>query len=336
MKPLTYSFFLFLAILNQNPLTGQPRQINNGNSSSQMSKNMDSPPLLADYVEPVTEEPNSGGKPTLIGEINYTTKTIEAIGVAFLNPNHLANGRDYAVELARVGAEATGRANLLKVIKKVRIVDTVKVEDQLGAKRITIETIEGWVRAMPSGDPIVTDNKVTVKMRLILDSEASSLEKELLNSVDVRKVIPEKSKDAPSDELIQKEIDQIKNPIEVVVEKPADGKPLPKPGLVPNRIRVIGKDGQIIWSNYLGKLETKDLAVNEMIDVTVKRVLSNGKVADLLKKCKGKIADDGAIEIKVADVFSGKKDFNETFFGKYVLPGLINAGKLILGIPPVF
>lgn len=131
---------------------------------------IDSTSATFDFIEQVVQTTNDNPKSIeQIGAINYTQGYYEAKGRVFLNEKHLAKGRDYAVEMATIGAEVDARANLLTMILAVEIYDTVRVINKIIEQKVTIQTIHGFIKATIINTE-VSDNYVTVTARTTADN----------------------------------------------------------------------------------------------------------------------------------------------------------------------
>ncbi len=143
---------------------------------------------VQDFKEKVISQPeNPKEKPSKTGDINWTQGYLEAKGKAYFNGKHVANlGLDYAREMAKIGAEADARANLLAMVQAVTIYDTVRVVDKITEQKITIQVLVGAIKARQFGSDVYGDNWVEVAMRCDIDGNDGSVR----DFVDKQKMTP--------------------------------------------------------------------------------------------------------------------------------------------------
>lgn len=99
---------------------------------------------------------------------NWTEGYIEAVGKCFIDRQKF-NLPGQADELAKTGAEAIARRNLLIQVQQVRILDTVTLVNQVFDRQTTLQILDGYVRnAYRVGDFKVSDAYVEVVMRMPL------------------------------------------------------------------------------------------------------------------------------------------------------------------------
>lgn len=294
------------------------------------------PPLqdFTDIIYAQSEAPKA--PPVHIGTINWTKGFLEAKGKVYLNSQHIANlGLQYAQEMALLGAEADGRANLLASIQAVTIHDTVRVVDKMVEKKVTVQILDGSINARRVGEPVFGDNWVEVTMRCDLDGEQGSV----TNFLNQQKMMPE-PKQSPLTEAQQQEqytwylnelkkaglIEPNSNAIPpVTVEIPKEQATNYQPKVLPTiGLSCNGKVKEMDMSKYFQINDPKAIAI---VNASRDLIGSTG-LTGKLPLVSGYIKD-GNIEIDLCALMKDKKADIRT---KKVLEGVKKYGSGFLQI----
>ncbi|MFN0204158.1 MAG: hypothetical protein ACKVTZ_21745 [Bacteroidia bacterium] len=111
------------------------------------------------------------------GSTNWTDGYIEATGKCFIDrAKWKIPGQ--AEELSKTGADALARRNLLALISKVRIIDTVTLVNQVFDRQVTMQILDGYIKnAYRIGNYTITENYIEVTFRMnLLEGENSVAE----------------------------------------------------------------------------------------------------------------------------------------------------------------
>jgi len=244
---------------------------------------------VKDFVEVQTKPSEKDTtKEIPVGETNWTKGYIEAEGVCYLNPQHVANmGKQYAIDLCLSGAEADGRSNLLAMIMAVHIVDTVRVVDKMIEKKITIQTLDGSIKARRVGAPTIIDNMVKVKMRCDIEGERG-----ITNFVEKKGLISPTADATPEqiaekDKLVKTALDEFKKQGLIADTT----KTLP-----PMVIEIPKSEAANYNPSLLPKLNFKDEnGVAHSIDLTKYLNIKDKKVLSVINSTKELVSGSGTL-----------------------------------------
>jgi hypothetical protein len=294
-------------------------------------------PPLQDFTESIYAQPEAPQAPPVeTGTINWTQGVLEAKGRVYLNAKHVTSlGLQYAQDMALSGAEADARANLLASIQAVNIHDTVRVVDKMVEKKVTVQILDGSIKARRVGEPIYGNNWVEVTMRCDLDGEQGSV----TNFLNQQKMMPE-AKQSPITETQQQEqyawyLNELKNAglIEpnsnaippVTVEIPKEQASNYQPKVLPTiGLSCKGKVKEMDMSKYFQINDPKAIAiVNASRDL-----IGTTGLTGQLPLVNGYIKD-GNIEI---DLCALLKNENANIRTKKVLEGVKKYGSGFLQI----
>jgi hypothetical protein len=239
--------------------------------------NMDDNSTVFDFTEQIIK-PNNNNSNSIeqIGTINYTKGFFEAIGKVWFNDKHLAKGKDYAIEMAIIGAEADARANLLAMILAVEIYDSVRVVDKIVEQKVTIQTVHGYIKAAIV-NRMVGENYVTVVARTSADNVYEFVQKQnFLPKSDLPEYTEKEKQEALSrylrvlkDEKIVPDTTTIVPPLVVNVSQQEAANF--NPTLVPNvKIQCGEKEFNLDMSKFQNKNNTKALTIINAVGAKIK------------------------------------------------------------------
>jgi hypothetical protein len=234
------------------------------NKKNNTGNNLTTFDFTEQIIKPNKDNPNSIEQ---IGIINYTQGFYEATGKVWFNDKHLAKGKDYAIEMATLGAEVDARANLLTMILAVEIYDTVRVIDKMVEQKVTIQTIHGYVKANIV-DKLVGENFVSVVARTSADNVYEFAQKQnFLPISEVSEYTEKEKQEALSqylrvlkEEKIVSDTTSIVPPL--VVSVPQQQAANFNPTLVPNiKIQCGEKEFNLDMTKFYNKNNSKALTI---------------------------------------------------------------------------
>jgi hypothetical protein len=225
-------------------------------------------------------------------------------------------GKQYAIDLCLSGAEADGRSNLLAMIMAVHIVDTVRVVDKMIEKKITIQTLDGSIKARRVGAPTIVDNMVKVKMRCDIEGERG-----ITNFVEKKGLITPTADATPEqiaekDKLVKTALDEFKKQgliadttktlPPMVIEIPKSEAANYNPSLLP-KLNFKDENGVAHSIDLTKYLNIKDKKVLSVINST-KELVSGSGTLNGIQAIDG-VIKDGNINIDMTKFLGkGKSD----------------------------
>lgn len=241
---------------------------------------------------------------------NWTEGYIEAVGKCFIDRQKFSLPGQ-ADELAKTGAEAIARRNLLIQVQQVRILDTVTLVNQVFDRQTTLQILDGYVRnAYRVGDYKVADSYVEVVMRMplyggqnsVADAASQSIRQAMANGkIAVNNTNPYTT--ANQQQVMQAMSEfgvNPQNPLLLNVENNGG-----QPSLYPT-INFVDENGQVVKLNPLQYLPQNGLAQATPYLQISKDILSQ-MGANGQNILNGVLNADGTITINMKDQVKGAK-----------------------------
>lgn len=292
------------------PITGQV--ISNGGGTTKTNTTPPKPVVVSipgGDGKPITTAPVVTHNPNGNSYTNWTEGYIEAVGKCFIDRQKF-NLPGQADDLAKTGAEAIARRNLLIQVQQVRIIDTVTLVNQVFDRQTTLQILDGYVRnAYRVGDYKISDSYVEVVMRMPLtgqNSVADAASQSIRNSMSNGKIAV--SNTNPYTVANQQQVLQAMNEFGVNPQNPLmlnvenNGG---EPSLYPT-INFVSEDGKVVKLNPLQYLPQNGLAQATPYLQISKDVLAQ-MGANGQNILNGVLNPDGSITINMKDQTKGAK-----------------------------